>query len=142
MASPLTAERSTTKISGLPLPPTQGWPMKGSTTIYKGSLVMLNGGYAAPGAAATGRVAVGRAAETKTNSGADGAVDIAVEPGIFVWDNLAGNLVTQAIAGTVCYADDDHTVTSLATGRSPAGVVKRVRVDGSVEVLSGLGLNA
>jgi hypothetical protein len=118
------------------------FPVKGSTTVYQGSLVALNAGYAAPGAAATGRVAVGRAEDTVANGGSDGAVSVRVKRGIFRFANsAAGDAITQAEAGATCYIVDDQTVAKTdGTGtRSAAG--KIIAVDSlGVWVQIGLGL--
>lgn len=105
------------------------FPVKGSTTVYQGSLVALNAGYAAPGAAATGRVAVGRAEETVANAGSDGVVSVRVKRGVFRFANSsAGDAITQAEAGATCYIVDDQTVAKTdGTGtRSAAGKIVAV----------------
>ena len=107
-------------------------PVKGSTTIYQGSLVALDAeGYAIPGKKAAGLIAAGRAEETVTNSGADGAVSIRVSRGVFVFNNTgtAANKIGSKHLLGLCYIEDDQTVTALATGASAAGLV--VRVDDS-----------
>jgi hypothetical protein len=100
--------------------------MKGSTTIYQGSLVVLNAGYAAPGTTATGLIAIGRAKTTVVNAGADGAASIEVEEGIFKWINASGDPVLAANVGGVCYITDDQTVNITATGKSVAGRVVKL----------------
>lgn len=119
-----------------------GFPVKGSTTVYQGSLVALNAGYAAPGATATGRIAVGRAEETVANAGSDGAVAVNVKRGVFKFGNsAAGDAIAQADAGADCYIVDDQTVakTSATNTRSIAGKIVAVDSDG-VWVQVGLGL--
>jgi len=140
----LTAARSTKQMEGGPLPRQMSFPVKGSTTIYQGSLVALNAGYAAPGAIATGRIVVGRAKRTVINSGADGAATVEVEAGVFVWGNSAsGDLCAQADVGASCYIIDDQTVAKTSNGstRSVAGIIVQVDTDG-VWVMSGLGISA
>jgi hypothetical protein len=132
----LTAERDTPQIGNggksLVL------PVKGSTTIYQGSLVVLDAdGYAKPGSTATGLTAAGRAEETVANSGADGAVSIRVTRGVFVFNNSAttANKITGAGVLKNCYIEDDQTVTSVSTGASVAGKVIRVDANGvAVEI--------
>lgn len=113
-------------------------PMKGDTTIYQGSIVALNSsGFAVPGAKATGLIAVGRAEETVTNSGVDGAVSVSVQRGVFIWENTttAANKIKGAHLMGPCYMEDDQTVTALATGASLAGRVVRVDESGvAVEI--------
>lgn len=140
----LTAARSTKQFEGRPLPVQLSFPVKGSTTIYQGSLVALNAGYAAPMAIATGRIAVGRAKRTVINAGADGAATIEVEPGVFPWGNSASaDLIAQADVGAACYGIDDQTVakTSNSSTRSVAGIIVAVDADG-VWVQTGLGISA
>ena len=117
-------------------------PVKGSTTIYQGALVALDeNGYAIPGKTASGLVSAGRAEETVANTGADGAAYINVTRGIFVFDNTAtvANQITAADVLRPCYIEDDHTVSTLSTDASIAGLVIRVDDDGvAVDLGSGL----
>lgn len=106
------------------------WPVKGATTIYQGSLVALNAGYAAPGATATALIAVGRAKKTVVNAGADGAAVVEVEEGMFKWVNAAGDPILAANVGGLCYITDDQTVNLTATGKSAAGKVVQLDSDG------------
>ena len=103
---------------------------KGSTTIYGGSLVALNAGYAAPGATATGRVVMGRCQKQSVNSGADGAVEVSVQRGIFKWANSGTDAVVAADVGATVYIEDDQTVAHTATGKSAAGKCIRLDSDG------------
>lgn len=141
----LTARRDTEVLAGAPLPPKQGFKQKGGTTVWAGSLVALNAGFAAPGATATGRIATGRACATTVNAGADGSNGyIQVEPGVFRWGNSsAGDAIADADIGKVCYIVDDQTVAKTdGTGtRSAAGIIYRVDSLG-VWVITGLGVNA
>ena len=107
-------------------------PVKGSTTIYQGSLVAMDAsGYAIPGKKAAGLTAAGRAEETVTNPGKDGEATIRVARGVFVFANTgtAANKVTKKHLLGLCYMEDDQTVTASASGASVAGLV--VRVDDS-----------
>lgn len=137
----LAAARNTKQLGPEPLPRTLAIPVKASTKIWRGSLVVIDAGYAAPARAATGLFAVGRAKATVDNSsGAAGALTVEVEPGIFLWGNSSsGDLIAQADVGKVCYAVDDQTValTSNSGARSAAGRI--IAVDSSgVYVLSGV----
>lgn len=72
-------------------------PMKAATKILAGTIVMIDAGYAAPGATATGKIAAGLADETVDNTaGSAGALTIRVKPGIFKFVNLAGDPVVAA----------------------------------------------
>lgn len=110
-------------------------PVKGSATIYQGSLVALDAnGFAIPGAKATGLTVAGRAEETVQNTGADGSATVSVTRGAFVWDNTAttADKLTAAHILRPCYMEDDQTVTALSTGASVAGLVLRVDDEGVV----------
>ncbi len=116
-------------------------PVKGSTTIFQGSIVAINeDGLAIPGKKAASLKAVGRAEETIENSGGDGEAVVRVQRGAFVFDNTAtaANKLTAADVLGPCYMEDDHTVTKLATGASVAGLVVRVDDEG-VAVEMGFG---
>lgn len=133
--SALTSERDTPEIAnGAKMLVV---PVKGGVTIYQGSLVALEGGYAMPGKKAAGLTAAGRAEETVVNSGNDGELAVRVSRGVFIWDNTAAaaNKITATHVLKPCYIENDQTVTSLATGTSVAGLVVRVDEDGvAVEI--------
>lgn len=136
----LSAARMTIAMDPDRIQPKQiSFKMKGSTTIYQGSLVAIAAGYVIPGAVDTGLIAVGRALETKTNSGSDGAASILVEAGTFKWVNDSNDAVAQAHVGGPCYIYDDQTVSSDSSGTSIAGTVVKLDSDG-VWVQTGLGI--
>ena len=119
-------------------------PVKGSTTIFQGSIVAIDAdGLAIPGKKAASLKAVGRAEETIENGGGDGEAVILVKRGVFVFDNTAtaANKLTAADLLGPCYMEDDHTVTKAATGASVAGLVVRVDDEG-VAVEMGFGYTA
>jgi hypothetical protein len=118
----LSAARNTQQKADVQRSPMK-WPVKGATTIYQGSLVVLNAGYAAPGTTATGLIAIGRARTTVVNAGADGAAFIEVEEGTFRWINASGDPILAANLGAAVYITDDQTVNITATGKSVAGRV-------------------
>ena len=98
-------------------------PVKGSTTIFQGSIVAIDAdGLAIPGKKAAGLKAAGRAEETVENSGKDGEAVVKVKRGVFIFDNTAtaANKLTEADVLDPCYMEDDHTVTKLATDASVA----------------------
>ncbi|AUN95877.1 hypothetical protein [Pseudazoarcus pumilus] len=132
----LTAPRNTAQRVGDVL----GFPVKAATTVYQGSLVVLDAGYAAPGRTATGLVAIGRAENGATAvSAGDAAVE--VRRGVFKFANSAdADEIAQADVGADCYIVDDQTVAKTdGTGtRSRAGKVAAVETDG-VWVQVGLG---
>lgn len=108
--------------------------VKGGVRIFAGSLVVLDGGYAKPGAAGVGLIAAGRAEEQVDNTaGNDGDLEVAVRRGTFRFANSAGaDEVTAAEIGAACYVVDDQTVAKTdGTGtRSAAGTVRDVDAQG------------
>lgn len=123
---PLSAPRNTRALA----PGALAYKVAANVTIHAGALVALDGGYLAPGKAATGLVAVGRALESFDNAGgAAGAGYVRVEPGVFAWTSAAaGDAIAQAEVGSTCFIVDDETVakTNGAGTRSAAGVVRMV----------------
>lgn len=111
-------------------------PVAANAKIDQGELVVIDAGYAKPGATAENLIALGRAEESKDNTGgANGAVYIVVRRGVFAYDNAsAGNAVTAAELGKTIYINDASTVTKTATGRSAAGVCRGFTDDGQVWV--------
>lgn len=133
---PLTAPRNTQARTGEVF----DFPVAASTTIHQGSLVALSAGYAAPGATATGLVAVGRAEDSATAVSA-GDAKVRVRRGVFKFANsAAGDQIAQADVGADCYIVDDATVakTNGTNTRSRAGQIVAVDADG-VWVQVGLG---
>ncbi|MCC4116354.1 hypothetical protein LLG90_13420 [Aromatoleum toluclasticum] len=132
----LTAPRNTLARTGDVL----DFPVAASTTIHQGALVALSAGYAAPGATATGLVAVGRAEESAVAVSA-GDAKVRVRRGSFKFANsAAGDQIAQADVGADCYIVDDATVakTNGTNTRSRAGKIVAVDSDG-VWVQIGLG---
>lgn len=110
-------------------------PMAAAVKAWKGGLVAAKAGFYKPAIAEAGARLVGRFAQTKDNTGgAAGAVSVDVhffqERNIHLCDNSAVNAVTAAMRETVCYFEDDHTVGSLATAMSVAGIVYDVTAEG------------
>ena len=108
--------------------------MAASLTIYVGALLMRNAaGYVTKGATATGSVGIGRAEEGMVNSGSAGDERVDFREGIFHFKNSsAGDAITVAEIGDVCWIVDDETVAKTdGTGtRSPAGFVVDVDAQG------------
>lgn len=100
-------------------------PIAASVKVWQGSLVMMDGGYLKPAAAATSKRVVGRACATYDNTGGSaGAFDCEVERGTFGWDiGTSGDALVQADLPAIVYAIDDHTVgkTDGSSARSAAG---------------------
>ncbi len=108
------------------------FPVAAGVKIWQGALVVLvAGGWAAPGQVATGLIPVGRARHTVDNTeGANGAKSVEVDKGTFRWANDPANPVLQANVGANAYVLDDNTVSILATGRSVAGVIFQIDATG------------
>lgn len=105
-----------------------GDPVAAGVTIFQGALVVLDAaGNARPGYVATGLVPRGRASVTVNNAGGlAGAVTVESEPGVYRYGNsAAGDAITRAEIGDVCFIVDDETVgkTNGTDTRSAAGVV-------------------
>jgi hypothetical protein len=127
----LTQDRNTPMKDGELIP----FAVAAAAKIYAGSLVVANAnGYAAPGSAAVGLTALGRAEEQVDNTaGANGAKSVNVRRGkAFKFTNHGADLVTQAEVGKTCYIVDDQTVakTDGTATRSAAGKVLAVEADG------------
>lgn len=125
--SELTAERDTPRRHGDHITLNAA----AAKTYFAGSLVARDAnGRATPGATATTLRGVGRATETVDNSGgADDAVPVPIERGIFRFANSADtDEITTADIGNVCYIVDDQTVskTDGTSTRSVAGTVHDV----------------
>lgn len=123
----LTTERDTIRRSG------DNLSLKAAATkkYFAGALVARDAnGRATPGAVATTIRGVGRCRETVDNSaGADDAVDVPIEKGIFRWGNSAStDEITAADIGSDCYIVDDQTVakTNGTSTRSVAGKIHDV----------------
>lgn len=110
-------------------------PVAAGVKCYAGGIAVVNGGYAEPGATATGLKYVGMFEETVDNTGgADGDVNVPVRRGkAFKWGNSASaDEITAADIMSDCYIVDDETVarTSGTSTRSAAGKVIGVESDG------------
>lgn len=116
-------------------------PVKGSTHIYKGTLVaQTSGGYLVPYSGAGGGVAVGVAQHECDNTGSDGAKKCAVEiRRVYVMDNGAGGdaFAETSIIGSPVYGTDDHTLAdnSSSATRKCVGFFDGFESDGKVRVL-------
>lgn len=119
------------------------YPVKGSTKVYKGGLVVSkDDGYAYPGVDGSGYEFLGVAAENGDNSGSaiDGAVEVRLyKTGIFQFTKASA---TQGDVGELAYIHDDQTVGTSATTNSIAcGYITaivdsstvKVRIDASVK---------
>jgi len=126
----LTADRDTPRRDGQQV----SMGVATAKTIFAGSLVMRSAtGYATPGAITTGCIGVGRAAETVINAGADGAVSVLIDKGVYRFKNsAAGEAIAISEIGNLCYIVDDETVSKTDNGgtRSIAGRIHDVDSSG------------
>lgn len=122
----LAQDRDTPERRGLNF----GMPAAASKTFYRGAMVAVNAaGYATPGATATTLKGLGRVKGRVTSPGADGAVTVEYERGVFRFGNSAdADLITRADIGATAYMVDDQTVakTNGSNTRSPAGIIRDV----------------
>ena len=132
-----TKERPT-RSSGELIRNHQPLPLEDGVKIWKGTLVAIyiSGGTAgeiAPGKVSTTMRALGRA--TKTVDNADDDEVLEVQAGAHWWDNSAGDPVDVTSIGSLCYIEDDQTVSATdgASTQSPAGKV--MDVDAALGVL-------
>ena len=102
--------------------------------IFKGAIVGLAGGYAAPAGAACTKVAgIAESEADNTQLGhAIGAQRVRVRQGTFkVGNSAAADALAIADVGSFCYAADDQTVAKTAGANLPvAGTVIEVDPDG------------
>lgn len=125
-AAALAAPRATaSKNTGA----TKRYPMKASTTIYAGGMVMVNtDGTAEPAAAsASNNGVMGVSTATKT-SAASGTTWINVQEG---WFKFAGTTLGQDDVGELVYAEDDQTVDETASANEPIAGILLEFVDAS-----------
>lgn len=107
-------------------------PVKGSTTIYKGSLVCVDAtGYAVPGADTASLTFIGVAIESAANSdGSDGDITVRVQAaGVFSF--AKSGTITQASAGGDLYIIDDQTVGLTAAATNDIACGRLEGLDGS-----------
>ena len=115
-------------------------PVKGSTHIYKGTLISQHsGGYYVPGTTSGGGAAIGVAQHEVNNTGSDGDKRVRVETKrayAFV-NGTAGDAFSDlSVLGAPVYMSDDHTVadnSSTAT-RKCIGYFLGFEGDGKVRV--------
>lgn len=105
-------------------------PVKAGAVLVEGTIAALEeNGYAVTGSKSPGLVAVGCVQRFTDNSaGADGALEVYVERGAFVWENDGTIKVTDLMKD--CYIAGSDTVTITAEGASRAGKIIAVDEDG------------
>ena len=138
----LAASRSTPQMGTSTVPDTLSMPMKASSKVYAGGIVVLSSGYAKAGATAASLIAVGVAEEDVDNtSGGNGDLNVRVRQGVFKFVNSGADPVAQADVGADVYIVDDQTIakTSNSSARSRAGKLVKFESTG-VWVQIGIGL--
>ena len=120
----LTTDRNTAMRSG----GLASYPVTAAVKCYAGGIAVLDAaGNVKPAVTATGLICVGRFEESADNTaGAAGAINAKILRGTFRYANSsAGDLITAAEIGDLCYLVDDQTVAKTdATGtRSAAGKI-------------------
>jgi hypothetical protein len=125
----LTQDRNTAEIIGDDRQGTLGL----NQLAYAGGMLMRNAtGDLLKGATALACIGAGRAEERATSTTA-GVTPISFKVGTFRFANsAAGDLITKANIGTLCFIVDDQTVaaTNGTNTRSPAGIVEGVDAAG------------
>lgn len=124
----LTKARQVSRAGSEPIPGKLRRKVAANVSCFQGGLAVNVGGYARPGYTATGLKVFGVFKENADNTGgAAGAIDAAVERGVFSFDNsTAGDAIAQADVGNNAYIVDDQTVAKTDGGgtRSIAGVIE------------------
>ena len=124
------AERKTEQRSGVLL----SVLVAATAVLEMGKLICANAtGYAVEGSEAATLTALGRCEKSVDNSaGADGAVSVEVQRGVFKFANSATDAVDQSCLGKTVYIEDDQTVskTDNEAARSAAGKCLGVEADG------------
>jgi hypothetical protein len=111
--------------------------VKANAVIYKGAMVAVDAtGFAVPAADTAGLKVMGVAQDSVNNTGgADGAVSVDVDKGVFLVNNNGTNAVVQATVGSDCQVADDNTVrASGAANNIVAGVVDFIDATGQIGV--------
>lgn len=130
----LTSYRDTKRMGDSPIPDVLDLLVADEVHIFKGAIVGLVGGFAAP--AGPGCTKVTGIAESEANNlvpgHAAGAIRVRVRQGTFKVANSGGpDALLRADLGGLCYAADDQTVAKTAGGGRPvAGTVVGFDPDG------------
>ncbi len=136
----LTTYRDARRMGDHAIPDILDVAVADSVHIFKGAIVGLAGGFAAPAGPTCTRVAgIAESEADNTQQGhAAGAVHVRVRQGTYkVANSAAADALAAADVGSLCYAADDQTVakTKGAAQNFPvAGTVIQVDADGGVWV--------
>ena len=132
--SSLSGYRDTRRMGDDVIPAILDFLVADNVHIFKGAIVGLAGGYAAPAGAACTKVAgIAESEADNTQLGhAVGAKRVRVRQGTFkVANSAAADALGIADVGNLCYAADDQTVAKTAGANLPvAGTVIGVELDG------------
>ena len=107
-------------------------PVAADESITEGHLVAISAaGYASEASKAENLMITGCAMKPVDNTGGeDGAVEVQVRRGAFVWNNDGSIKATDVMK--MCYVSDAQTVTITSTGSSKAGVILGIEGDGVI----------
>lgn len=123
----LAANRNTPELAGIN--PVALFTILNAAVCYAGGIAAIDyTGEVQPAADTAGLKVVGRFAKYVSNT-PDGQ-SVAVERGIFRFENDTTSPVTRAAIGMPCYVVDDQTVAGKTTNYVPAGIVVDVDSDG------------
>lgn len=113
-------------------------PVKGTTNVFKGTLVsqIIASKYVVPYSTATSGVVVGVAQHDALNTGADGALRVQVESKRLYEFAGSGFGETSVLVGAVVYGVDDNTVSPSSSGgtRKPVGFYYGTQASGNPRV--------
>lgn len=105
-------------------------PAAAGMELIEGTMAVINAdGYAQPAGTGEGLITAGCVQTYCDNrNGADGAQDVSVKRGTFIWENDGSIQKTDLLKK--CYIKDARTVTLEAEGAGVAGIILEVAPDG------------
>jgi hypothetical protein len=117
------------------------WKMKASTTVYAGSMVMLDSnGLANPAAASASNQGCQGCATEKVASAASGTYWVKAQEGTFLFDATS---IADTSASLVMYASDDQTFDETQGANEPvAGYLHEVVSSTSGWLVMGMAFDA
>jgi hypothetical protein len=135
MSAATSARALTAQLGAGAIPAGIQYPVADNVVCLAGTIAVSNGsGYCLSAPSGSGYVALGRFQATVDNTSAgpagaghaNGALYAGVDQGVFCWNNsTAGDAITNANRGSVCYIADNQTVALTDGGgtRSIAGII-------------------
>jgi len=113
------------------------FPVLNGVVLPEGTMGFLSSGrYAAPGAASTAQVGLGRVRKTVDNTASSSPgldvngnpISVEIEPGIFRWAN--GDSIAHADVGKLAFSDDNQTAYKGSSSKSCIGLIVAVDSNG------------